>query len=162
MHLRQVLAGTLASYKDSNVQSRFGRCLNYRGVPRLSGSGQGTSGQRPFFKFCCTQHFGELVYLEKYDGVAARLAREARTADLITNVPQHWRFSRGGYGVVFRRPYHGERDFTEYDKNNDNQTQYIVRRPEDASSTKDFNIASWPSRHALSMLQANMAAVFHL
>lgn len=122
---------------------------------------------------------GEFAYPRKSRGLATRLAREAQRAELMVDgkpqfnlfvdgsykqnhdnrgAPEHRRFGRGGYGVVFRNPYHGK-GLAECDHNHDDEAQYCTKVPQDSLSTKDFNIRSWRSHRVLSSLHAELAAI---
>ncbi|EGZ78613.1 hypothetical protein NEUTE2DRAFT_39830, partial [Neurospora tetrasperma FGSC 2509] len=123
---------------------------------------------------------GEFIYPRKSQGLATRLASEAQGAELMVDgkpqfnlfvdgsykphhenrgAPEHRRFGHGGYGVVFRNPYHGKGP-AEFDHGN-HANDYFTEgtQVEDNLSTKDFNIRSWHSHRVLSSLHAELAAI---
>ncbi|KAJ4367246.1 hypothetical protein N0V85_009148 [Neurospora sp. IMI 360204] len=71
-------------------------------------------------------------------------------------------FARGGYGVVFRNPYHGQ-GVIEFDHGHDSEvrdnTRPELNTQEDNLGNSDFNIRPWRSYRVYSSRHAELAAV---
>lgn len=116
---------------------------------------------------------------ENKQGSAGKVARQAQKAPLMVDgKPQFNLFvdgsyqspqnaepkilARGGYGVVFRNPYHGQ-GAVEFDHGHGNEawnnTRPELNTQEDDLGRNDFNIRSWRSHRVYSSRHAEMAAV---
>ncbi|KAL0466528.1 hypothetical protein QR685DRAFT_600400 [Neurospora intermedia] len=152
--------------------------------PRADGSPEPSGDLRiPLWQNETRAFQGKSVYPRKSQGLATRLASEAQAAELMVDgkpqfnlfvdgsykshhesrrAPEHRRFGHGGYGVVFRNPYHGK-GHAEFDHNHGNlANNYFTKGTQDnLSTTQDFNIRSWHSHRVLSSLHAELVAISH-
>ncbi|KAK3396592.1 hypothetical protein B0T20DRAFT_502030 [Sordaria brevicollis] len=75
-------------------------------------------------------------------------------------------FARGGYGVVFRNPYHGKgsKEFDHGQQGHEEEQMWDnrgtgINTPEDGLGKSDFNIRSWRSHRVYGAWHAEMAAI---
>lgn len=128
---------------------------------------------------------GEIIITTRKYGRAKKIAREAQRAPLMVDGRPQFNifvdgsylsltkgkgekrdtFSRGGYGVAFRNPYHGQGD-SEYDHGQhgeetwgNDKTHPELSAKEDRLGRNEFNVRSWRSHRVYSSRHAELAAV---